>query len=235
MEDPLKVVLKDVIARLKGTADHPGFLHASEALAKQIDDLGGSASHLAKSLTEGDSLFAKQILEHGANNVAETPSQLAKMLGIWRRNDPLTWAERRELRKYTGAGYYDLNVALRNGYVTPQHQIRIDTINSALAKLPNYEGVVYRGALLDNEVLARYQLGVVVTEKAFTSTSANESQAFLGNARFNIFSRYGRSVVKYSSSPWEREVLFFSGSKFLVVRRLEDLGTEKVELDMINL
>ncbi|WP_405137431.1 ADP-ribosyltransferase [Nocardia sp. NBC_01388] len=246
MEDPLKTALRDVITRLKGSTEHPGFLQASETIAKHIENFGGSASRAAKSFIDEDSLSARNILEHYATigepeavKLAPPGSlpQSAKTFGIWRRDDILTRGERKELRRYTGAGCYDLNVALRNDYVTPEHQVRIDAINSALAKLPNYEGVVHRGAQLPAEVLAKYQPGVVVTEKAFTSTSRGLSQAFLGNGnvRYNIFSRYGSPLGRYSQNPWEREVLFGSGSKFLVVRRMEDPRVEEVEIDMIDL
>ncbi|RJO75866.1 hypothetical protein D5S18_13935 [Nocardia panacis] len=254
----------DVITRLKGTTEHPGFLQATEAIAKQLDYLGGSAAHAANSLVEAERLSARNISEHGAeiaaaenaklapsvtsgptlsdklntdgtNNTGNTSPHTARILGIWRRENILTWSERRALRSYTGTGCYELNPALRNGHVTPRQQVRIDRINSALAKLHNYEGVVYRGAIIPVRLLERYQPGTVVTEKAFTSTSSSPSHAFFGNVRYNIYSRYGSSVRRYSNSPWEREVLFGSESKFLVVRRTEDPRTEKIEIDMIQL
>ncbi len=82
---------------------------------------------------------------------------------------------------------------------------RVDALNQALAKLPPHHGPVFRGTHLPDGELARYQPGVVVTERAFVSTSVDPAvarfAAFAGNVEFKILSKTGRDISSYSAFP----------------------------------
>jgi hypothetical protein len=149
----------------------------------------------------------------------------------------MTDADRAALRDYTGDGYQDLNAALRSGILTPDQQARIDAINRALAKLPDYQGIVVRGTDLPQDVLDRYQPGSTVTERAFTSTTTDPAVAggdFPGNTEFRILSQAGTDVSPYSAYPHESEILFGSGTDFYVQDRFVDPATAKTVIVMIQ-
>ncbi len=113
-------------------------------------------------------------------------------------------------------GYSPLNEALRSGdeaRIANVENYR-DTLNAALARLPDQPGTVKRGAMLPESVLERYSVGAVVTEDAFTSTSTGPG--FSGPHRFLIYSRHGKRIEPYSAHPSEHEVLFAAGTRFEV-------------------
>ncbi|WP_218715845.1 ADP-ribosyltransferase [Nocardia sp. No.11] len=122
-------------------------------------------------------------------------------------------------------GYKQLNAALREGNADATQQAKINDIDTALSKLPNYDGVVYRGTDLPADVIAKYKPGEVITEDAFVSTSRNSSGSFPGNVQFEIASKTGKDIEQYSRIPNaadEAEVLFRPGSKFYVVDNYVD-------------
>ncbi len=133
------------------------------------------------------------------------------------------------LRGYTSDDYRDLNTALRTK--KPEDLARLDsylkTAASGLNQLPPYQGQVYRGTTLSDEVLAKYKAGEVVTEDAFTSTSASSQSQFPGNVNFVIQSTKGRDISFLSELPHEKEILFGPGTKFKVLRVDKDPTTGK--------
>ncbi|MHC5829038.1 MAG: hypothetical protein ACYT04_77305, partial [Nostoc sp.] len=66
---------------------------------------------------------------------------------------------------YSSAFYGQMNDSLRNGSDALKPNIRkiveshIKMTNAALENMPKYEGSVYRGAMLPNEVLSQYKVG----------------------------------------------------------------------------
>ena len=54
--------------------------------------------------------------------------------------DSLTSDELLALADYTGSGHEDLNSALRSDALDASQHARVDALNSALEKLPTYEG-----------------------------------------------------------------------------------------------
>ncbi|MET9492785.1 ADP-ribosyltransferase domain-containing protein [Nocardia sp. NPDC006630] len=122
---------------------------------------------------------------------------------------------------YTGL-YEELNSALRAGSVDATQKAQIKAVEEALAKLPDHNGVVFRGTDLPPNVLAKYEKGTVVTEDAFTSTSASADEAFPGDTQFTILSKYGKDVSLHSDVPSEQEVLFPPGTQFDVVSKVFD-------------
>ena len=120
---------------------------------------------------------------------------------------------------YTKFEYMQLNTALRSGDAVELRRLKplIEHTNQGLAKLPNYVGLVHRGVELSAEQIAKYDVGTVVAEHAFTSTSFDEAGKFSGNVQFNIMSKTGTRIDFLSAFGHEKEVLFRSGTRFLVL------------------
>lgn len=133
------------------------------------------------------------------------------------------------LRAYTGNEFYaDINRALRTGNVDDLQRLNplIQNINRGLDQMPRFEGPVYRGTSLTSGQAARYVPGEIVTESAFTSTSAQAGSAFGGNTRFVIQSSTGRDISSLSVyGSTEAEVLFRPGTRFRVISKLDDAVT----------
>jgi hypothetical protein len=139
---------------------------------------------------------------------------------------------------YTGPEHEDLNSALRNGTMDASQQAHVEALNQALEKLPPHHGPVFRGTHLPDDELARYQPGVVVTERAFVSTSMDPGvarfAAFAGNVEFKILSTTGRDISSISMFPSEREVLFPTGVQFYVLDRKSDPHTGRTIIEMVE-
>ncbi|MEO9236685.1 MAG: ADP-ribosyltransferase, partial [Jatrophihabitantaceae bacterium] len=130
----------------------------------------------------------------------------------------LSTADTNAIADYSGAAYVRLNQALRSGdsaAMTGSLGDLSDNLSSALSKLPDYQGVAYRGTTLDEATVAKYAPGQTVTEPAFTSSSTDSP--FPGNTQFTIFSASGKDISGLSSIPNENEVLFDKGSQFKVI------------------
>lgn len=145
------------------------------------------------------------------------------------------------INSYTGMGFKDINQVLRNPLVDPDpaKQARIDALNQALSKLPNYEGQVTRHVNLPEDVLAKYQPGETVTEAAFTSTTKNPAGANslwpeASNVEMQIISKTGKDISSLSKSPEEMEVLFASGTQFQCVQRFVDPATGRTVLRLVE-
>ncbi|MGY0500865.1 ADP-ribosyltransferase [Nocardia sp. FBN12] len=140
-----------------------------------------------------------------------------------------------EIADYTGSTHQKLNGELRSGEVTPATQQRVDTLNSALDKMPDYRGGVTRVTDLPPEVLAKYKEGGSVTEDAFTSTSplANGGGVRSGQVEMQIFSKTGKDITEHSA-PGNPEVLFRSGTEFNVTKRYYDWNTGRTVIQMIE-
>jgi hypothetical protein len=151
---------------------------------------------------------------------------------------PLTTEHLSAVADYTGPGHDDLNSALRNGTMDASQQARVEALNQALEKMPPHDGPVFRGTHLPDDELARYQAGVVVTERAFVSSSMDPAvarfAAFAGNVEFKILSRTGRDISSVSLFPSEREVLFPTGVQFYVLDRKSDPDTGRTIIEMIE-
>jgi len=134
---------------------------------------------------------------------------------------------------YSLSGYDPLNTLLRGGKIRDddpkflaslkEHEI---LLNSALDKLPAYNGAVYRSAALPNDLLSQYTKGKTIKELGFTSTTSNvevtsnfkeAGSATRTPVLFVINSRKGRSVESMSALPEEKEVIFKSKTNFKVL------------------
>ncbi len=130
-----------------------------------------------------------------------------------------------------------INDALReDGAAASMHvQKEADALSTALAKLPDYTGEVYRGVDVNDSELAEaavfYHPGNVVTERAFTSAAENRFGAFPGRLRLEIISKTGKSLKGYSAAVMENEVLFDQGTQFKVSEARWHGGALHVKLE----
>jgi hypothetical protein len=138
------------------------------------------------------------------------------------------------VRGYTSSDYAEINRALRSG--DPAELKRLDAYikaaESGLNQLPSYRGEVFRGTDLPPEVASKYKAGEVVTEDAFTSTSAEFGREFSGNTQFIIESQNGKRIDYLSEFPSETEVLFAPNSQFKVLEVEVDPSTGRRQIMM---
>ncbi|MEU4807677.1 ADP-ribosyltransferase [Nocardia fluminea] len=157
------------------------------------------------------------------------------------KNPSLTQKDIDAIRGYTVEdkadpnGYYQLNKSLREGTVSPTQQATVDDINAALTKLPDHNGVVYRGTNLPQDVIDKYEPGKMRTEDSFFSSSSRNDGAFPGNVEFHVVSKSGKSVDPYSAEAGEDEILFRSGTNFYVDSKSVDPVTGKTIIRMMEM
>ena len=158
--------------------------------------------------------------------------------GIGQKIINLTVFEKTIIYKYALDYYEDLNANLRYGGLSPVQKLFVEFLNEALDKLPDYVGVVYRGANLNPIQIKKYQdaldAGIPVIEKGFTSSSTSNpvaEQFSGGTVIFYIVSYNGKSIEQLSrygasNNQNEKEVLFKSNTLFNVVSiRMEGTKT----------
>ncbi|WP_460701034.1 ADP-ribosyltransferase [Nocardia thraciensis] len=146
-------------------------------------------------------------------------------------------AEEDALKGYAAFNFAGHNRALREGGPLGDWRgQQIEHIRAALEKLPDHKGVVYRGTYLSDDMLALYQKGNVVRDRAFLSTAANPHARFPGNAQFRIVSRTGKDISKYTIKKEEQEVLFKEETPFEVVNRKDTVqgGYEFSYIDLVE-
>lgn len=122
---------------------------------------------------------------------------------------------------------------MREGNLTKKDLGFISVVEQGLSKLPDEQGVVYRRVDLSDQLLARYQIGKIVTEKAFTSASKNQHLSdFDGYIQFIIESKSGKLIRKLSKYQHQFEVLFKGDTRFLVTDRQEDKRENLIKIYM---
>lgn len=127
----------------------------------------------------------------------------------------LTAAHAGHIAAYTGSQYKATNAALRQGAMTEKQWNHVSQLNNALDKLPDYKGTVYRKADLGPNQFKLYTPGLIVEERAFTSTSTSKG-TWSGSYQYVIKSETGKDVKPFSLHKNENEVLFRSGTRFKV-------------------
>jgi phage-related protein (TIGR01555 family) len=108
-----------------------------------------------------------------------------------------------------------VNKQMRNGAMSQEQWGYAKALNKALSKLPPYSGTTKRGTNIPASELAKYTPGMVIEERAFTSTGVGKK--FSGEVTYEISGHSGRDIKKLSSHEGENEVLFRSGSRFKVI------------------
>ncbi len=117
---------------------------------------------------------------------------------------------------------YSLNDMLRTGAVLTETQENfVRDLDAALAKLPDYAGIVYRSvstSMIDDPAafLAQYQEGELIRFPAYTSTSKTVHDPNM-EIQYVIISKHGKDISSINTN--EREVLFQRRSYFRVTRR----------------
>jgi hypothetical protein len=123
--------------------------------------------------------------------------------------------------------------------LTPEQQRYVDTLNSALDKLPDHQGPVTRITNLERDEIDKYyaawRRSEGVTEDAFTSTSPLKDGGGIreGNVEFRYFSQTGKDVTQYSA-PGNPEVLFKTGTTFRPTNITTDWVTGRTVIQMIE-
>ncbi|CAH1556128.1 ADP-ribosyltransferase [Vibrio jasicida] len=114
---------------------------------------------------------------------------------------------------------------------------RVSHMRSVMNKLPNYKGTVYRGSSIKNSLLEKLNVGDILHEKAFLSTSTipsvarnfSASGAYEGvsAAQFKIeLKSSGRAINAYTFKPYEAEILAKPNTYFRV-EAVERLSSRK--------
>jgi hypothetical protein len=152
----------------------------------------------------------------------------------------LSRAEVDAIADYSGSGHQYANLPLRAGRpLTPEQQRYVDTLNSALDKMPDHQGPVTRVTNLERDEIDKYyaawRRSEGVTEDAFTSTSPLKDGGGIreGNVEFRYFSQTGKDVTQYSA-PGNPEVLFKTGTTFRPTNITTDWVTGRTVIQMIE-
>jgi hypothetical protein len=151
----------------------------------------------------------------------------------------LSAADRLSIWVYTShfsAWYVQINSELWSGAPSAAVAGFTRILNNALKKLPNYQGLVFRGYESRNFTadLAKYTVGATITWPGFTSTTTDPNEAYDGNMLFTIYCRSGRILGDYADVPAEQEVTFVTDTKFRVLdveRRGSAVVIELLEVD----
>ena len=201
-----KAGLKKAIAFYKDAQEVERLLRSGRTLA-QLNGLADSSTafqHLmgknyAPLMKDAAALLSDPALE--ASLSALTQEEIAAIIG------------------YTGMDYSLLNSALRSNTAKRVQKLApyIDRIKGGLSQLPDHVGVVYRGASPPADVVAKYVVGNVVEEAAFTSTSLAKGSAFQGKIQYTIVSKTGKKINFLSMFGNEGEVLFAPGARFKIL------------------
>jgi hypothetical protein len=128
--------------------------------------------------------------------------------------------EKTIIYKYALDYYEDLNSELRFGNLSNSivKATFCQFLNERLDKLPEYKGVVYRGAKLNSiqKYIDALKTSTTVIEKGFTSSSTSKligSKFSGGLVAFSILSKHGRLIQdlsRYGTNSSQNERKYFS-------------------------
>ncbi|WP_433205075.1 ADP-ribosyltransferase [Nocardia sp. CA-107356] len=176
------------------------------------------------------------------NNLYRMPGSAPPLKKLWNmfreRVGPwvpsLNRTERLALFEYTSGGF-GINSELRSGTAGSAVQERIDILDAALAKFPDYRRIVFRRAYdIPLAVLDKYRMGMVVSDNAYTSASKSDGRELSGNVVFKILSKTGKDISLYSETKSEREVIFERDKRFYVVSRTDDPNGYNSYIEMVE-
>ncbi|WP_325892980.1 ADP-ribosyltransferase [Grimontia sp. NTOU-MAR1] len=138
------------------------------------------------------------------------------------------------VNEYMRAG--EPNEFLMPGYAEAL-KTRVSHMRSVMNKLPNFKGTVYRGSSIKNSLLEKLNVGDILHEKAFLSTSTIPSVAKnfsatgvyqnLSAAQFKIdLKSSGRAINAYTFKAYEAEILAKPNTYFRV-EAIERISAEQ--------
>jgi hypothetical protein len=142
---------------------------------------------------------------------------------VYKNQYGLTYNDLLAIYAYSRNVYMPVNSALWTHHEKP-YNCFISQLNKALRKLPDFQGVVYRGAELPVASLAQHIPGNVVTYLGFTSTSENDIPWLFGGTpvHLKIHAYHGKKIAPLTAAgDIEREVLFAPRTCFQVLNRKE--------------
>ncbi len=183
-----------------------------------------------------------ELEEYSKNNLKFEISEIQ----ITIRNSELTQLtvyEKAIIYKYSSDGFEVINELLRKSKGRKCDEFGT-YLKLSLSKLPNFEGLVYRGAHLSKVELNRYidsfKHNSLVTEYSFISTSKSRliAMSFKGNVLFRMFSRTGKDIERITKFgifgyPNEKEVLFSPNRKFRILDITNELTYSMITMEEI--
>ena len=186
-----------------------------ERAARSTD---GKVSYVPASMTYAE--WKKTFVDGGSQDGLINNSESA----IINLTDEEKWA----INEYVSSGSYKINGLLRDGEELPAEMLEFQKhLDSALEKMPKYEGIVYRSLTFDRpedliKFAHKHQVGDIVPYRSYTSTSANKSFYHESpSVVIRINSKNGRDMRRYN--PKENEILYGRDMKFLIKKvTLED-------------
>ena len=136
--------------------------------------------------------------------------------------------EQYALNQYIGSESYKINEILRNNLgLTKQQKELLSNLDKMLDKMPNYEGIVQRSLMLDNESLSRFlkthKTGRIIKYNQYISTTTGTRYNELSNIELHIKSKTGKDIRKFNKE--EQEILFKRNTTFKVIKT-EKIGKE---------
>lgn len=136
------------------------------------------------------------------------------------------------IRAYVGSHYGPVNKQLRIGVLSIEQAKYAKRLNDALAKMPHYEGLVYRGASLNAADFDKYAnaVGKVKIETQFTS--AGVKGKLWGETTFHIQSKTAADIRSFNPGEGGGEVVFKSGTHFHVTK--VDKAKKQIWMDEID-
>jgi hypothetical protein len=145
--------------------------------------------------------------------------------------------------KYSLDAYETLNENLRISKGINNSEFGI-VLEQCLAKLADFDGLVYRGVNLSPGELDKYRNGLIddqpITEYPFISTSKSRMVAmeFRANVLFRIYSKFGKEIEKIAkyglyNAQNEKEVLFKPNSIFNVLEITKESDYTLITLEEV--
>jgi hypothetical protein len=140
--------------------------------------------------------------------------------------------EKALIYKYSSDGYADVNETLRKSKGEKNTEFG-KYLNKVLDKLPNFNRLVYRSAILTKKEHQRYSNALrdnqLIKEYSFVSASKSRliAMAFNGSTLFRIYSRTGKEIEKIAKfgehgSPNEKEILFKPNRNFRILEIIKE-------------
>lgn len=179
---------------------------------------GGSRSGRGKPSEAEIARLHKEDADMAAHMRASKPGLFKKK--PWQKLG-LDQADAAVLRDYTDMGYQKLNKETRNPPPGELMAIKEKALNTALDKLPNHEGTVFRGL----NRARNWEVGSTIEETGFSSSTTNKGIAennFGGNTFISIKSKTGKEISPMSRFKGEQEVVFKSGTQFKVASKRQE-------------
>lgn len=189
-----------------------------------------------------DDKVTSRIAKGEGGKYYEVPSDMTYKEWMQNHGKPellLTNDEKRAINQYTGFLAYRLNNKLRKGAaLTAAEQQLKEQLDKALDKMPAYEGNLVRCLDLSNvedrkNFLEQHQIGEKVEYHEFISASKKEGYSETADTFIYINNAHnGRDISTFN--PEENEVLYKSGSKFIVKNIVERNDGIYVLMEEVN-